>query len=196
MIDAHDAARRALAQPGFSAFQTVTLRALDDAEGLRTAALVYAADLACYPAPLQVSWPKLLYLCAGFPDGVRLYLGQSDGDWHPVGYSAWHPIEARLLAGPWPEIVPIAPRTRVTEDEDRGPAAAYLFNYSVLPTLVGSPLARMLMQTLAEDVKAIPVLAADTVSEHGRRAAARWGMKVRERRVIHGAPWELWARGG
>jgi hypothetical protein len=193
MIDARDAARRALAQPAFSAFQAVTLGPLDSAEALETAALVFAADLACYPAPLQVSWPKLLYLCAGFPGGVRLYLGQSEGDWHPVGYSAWHPIEPGLLAGPWPEVVPIAPRGG--HDDDRVPAAAYLFNYSVLPTLIGSPLARTLMQTLARAVNAIPVLAADTVSEDGRRAAARWGMKVRERRVIHGAPWELWARG-
>lgn len=150
---------------------------------------MFAADIACYPPALRVSWPKLLYLCAGFPEGVRLYLGEARGAWHPVGYSAWHPVDPQLLDTPWPDVVPILEHGRAVE-------GAYLFNYSVLPSLVGSPLARTLMSELSAEVQAIPTLVADTVSEHGRRAAARWGMALHARRWAHGEPWELWARRG
>ncbi len=186
MIEARLAAERTLAAPGFTAFRVVGLEPLTTSAALDRAALVYAADLACYPRPLQVSWAKLLYLCAGFPQGVRLYLGEFGGVWHPVGYAAWHPIAPGLLSSPWPAVVPISHLPT---------SAAYLYNYSVIPALVGSPTARSLMQALHREVEGIPVLVADTVSEHGRRAAIRWGMTLRERREREGAPWELWARG-
>lgn len=188
-MNASSLAAEALAAARFGQFRQVRLGPLVDAAGLQSAELVFAADIACYPPTLRVTWPKLLYLCAGFPEGVRLYLGEAEGAWHPVGYSAWHPVDPALLDAGWPDIVPIL-------EHDGGARGAYLFNYSVIPSLVGSPLARTLMRELATDVAGIPTLVADTVSEHGRRAAARWGMSLHERRLVHGEPWELWARRG
>ena len=185
----HALADAACTQRGFERFRQVRLGPLVDANGLRDAELVFAADIACYPPALRVTWPKLVYLCAAFPKGVRLYLGESGGAWHPVGYSAWHPVRPTLLDEPWPDVV-----TVLEPGEDV--RAAYLFNYSVVPSLIGSPLARTVMCELAADIAGIPMLVADTVSEHGRRAAARWGMSLHTRRLVHGEPWELWARRG
>lgn len=189
MKSAESLAASALAQDRFDRFRQLRLGPLVDEAALRDAELVFAADIACYPPALRVTWPKLLYLCAGFPEGVRLYLGEAGGAWHPVGYSAWHPVDPALLDARWPDVVPILEHGRAVE-------GAYLFNYSVLPSLVGSPLARTLMSELSAEVQAIPTLVADTVSEHGRRAAARWGMALHARRWVHGEPWELWARRG
>lgn len=145
---------------------------------------VYAADLGCYPPPYQATREKIERLCAGFPSGVRLYRARVDGVWHIAGYSAWHPFDPALLDAPWPLHVPIT-----THRE-----SAYLFNYSVTPSWIGSELARDLMVTLDRDIRGRRVLAADTVSPDGVRAARRWGMKLHEARLVDGAPWELWAR--
>lgn len=168
----------------------VALDAVAAIGGVAAAAWVHAADVACYPAPLQATRARIDRLCAGFPAGVRLYIGWTDGAWRPVGYSAWHPIAPGLLddarAGRWPAEVPIEPTPT---------GAAYLFNYSVVPGLIGSPVARALMARLDAAVAPSPMRVADVVSDHGRRAAARWGMQPVVRRMIRGAPWELWARG-
>lgn len=145
---------------------------------------VHAADVACYPQAYEVTLTKVEALCERFAQGVTLYRGRSLGRWYPVGYSAWHPFDPALLDRPWPENVPIDPDA----------AAAYLFNYSVIPSLIGSPLARDLMRHLDAQVRGFTVLAADTVSPDGVRAARRWGMQLHEARRVRGAPWELWAR--
>ncbi|MSP55425.1 MAG: hypothetical protein EXR69_07475 [Myxococcales bacterium] len=152
---------------------------------------VLEADHACYPPAYRVSLVKVQALCDGFPEGVTLYRGRFGGGrlggtWHPLGYSAWHPFDPDLLERPWPTSVAILP----------GAPSAYLYNYSVIPAFIGSPIARELMTRLAEQIRGIPTLAADTVSIHGVRAAQRWGMRLHEARQVDGAPWELWARRG
>lgn len=148
------------------------------------AAAVLEADHACYAPPYQVTLPKVIALCDGFPEGVTLYRGRFRGEWYPLGYSAWHPFDPGLLDRPWPTTVLIQP----------GAATAYLFNYSVIPSFIASPLARELMTRLDEQIRGLRILAADTVSVHGTRAAQRWGMRLHEARRVDGAPWDLWAR--
>lgn len=145
---------------------------------------VWLADQRCYPAAYRASWGKILYLCAEFPEGVQLYEVRSATGWQPAGYAAWHPFDARHLVA-WPDILPI----------HRAGTGVYLFNYSVVPELIGSPLARALMQGIHAEVHAAAVLAAETVSDHGARAAARWGMHRLQTTEREGAPWTLWARG-
>ena len=170
----------------FEAFEAVRLAPLVDLASLQVAQDVFVADLACYPPSLRACWAKIAYLCAGFPEGVTLYRGLCEDAWHPVGYAAWHPFQVALLDHPWPAIVPI----------DRAGGGTYLFNYSVVPSLIGSPLAATLTRQLDGELPERTYLAADTVSEHGRRVARRWGMAPHERRIVDGASWELWVRRG
>ncbi len=145
---------------------------------------VYAADVACYPPAYRATRRRIDLLCQSFAEGVTLYRGRVAGSVAVLGYSAWHPFDVSLLGGPWPKEVPV----------DRGGEGAYVYNYSVVPACIGGSVARALMQRLDQQIAGSRILAADTVSEHGRRAARRWGMRLHEAREIDGAPWELWAR--
>lgn len=175
----------------YACVRELALDAVTAVNGEAAAALVYAADVACYPPPLRATRASVDALCAAFPEGVRLYLGWDGHRWRPVGYRAWHPIDPAWIGrmrrdAAWPSPVPVAPvRT----------GAAYLYNYSVVPELIGTPVARALMSGLATAVADQPALVADVVSDHGRRAARRWGLEPALRRTIRGAPWELWVRG-
>ncbi len=174
-------------EPPFDAFEVLDL--FGTADPRVTAEQVCAADHASYDAPLRASLAKIERLCSAFPEGVRLCVGRADGIWQPVGYTAWHPIARQTLddVGCWPASVPV---------DRAGRQVAYLFNFSVIPSLIGSDIARRMMSELDEAVRGFPVLVADVVSAHGRRAAARWGMELRANHVRNGHPWELWVSGG
>jgi hypothetical protein len=171
------------APPTFDAFEVLGLVGTEDRRA--TAEQVCAADHACYDAPLRAPPAKIDKLCSAFPEGVRLCVGRRNGVWHPVGYTAWHPIAPQCLddLASWPANVPV---------DRTGLEVAYLFNFSVVPALIGSEVARTLMRELDASVRGFPVLAADVVSAHGRRAAARWGMELRASHFRNGHPWELW----
>ena len=170
-------------EPPFDAFEVLDLSGTADPRV--TAEQVCAADHASYDAPLRASLAKIERLCSAFPEGVRLCVGRAEGIWHPVGYTAWHPIARHLLDDltTWPANVPV---------DREGAEVAYLFNFSVAPVLLGSDVARRLMQELNEAVRGFPVMAADVVSAHGRRAATRWGMEPRASQLRNGQAWELW----
>jgi hypothetical protein len=173
--------------PPFEAFELLGLAEGTDRRA--TTEQVCAADHASYDEPLRASPEKISRLCKAFPEGVRLCVGRADGIWHPVGYTAWHPIARQTLddVGGWPANVPV---------DRAGRDVAYLFNFSVVPSLIGSDIARRMMSELDEAVRGFPVLVADVVSAHGRRAAARWGMELRANHLRNGHPWELWVSGG
>lgn len=170
----------------FEAFEVRGLTATTDRRA--TAEQVCAADHASYEAPLRAAPEKIDRLCSTFPEGVQVCFGRTGSVWHPIGYTAWHPIARQTLenvAG-WPANVPV---------DRAGRDVAYLFNFSVAPSLIGSDIARRMMSDLDEAVRGFPVLVADVVSPHGRRAAARWGMELRASHLRNGHPWELWVSG-
>ena len=170
----------------FEAFEVRGLTATTDRRA--TAEQVCAADHASYEAPLRATPEKIAHLCSAFPEGVQVCFGRTGSVWHPIGYTAWHPIARQTLenvAG-WPANVPV---------DRAGRDVAYLFNFSVAPSLIGSDIARRMMSELDEAVRGFAVLVADVVSPHGRRAAARWGMELRASHLRNGHPWELWVSG-
>jgi hypothetical protein len=144
----------------------------------------FAADLACYAVPgEQVSFDRLLDAMRAFPRGFRLWGARIAGAaWLPLGYTGVVPIAAETfarlergeasLAG-----APIAALAAV----EPGGSFLYLFNYSVVPRLRGTPMAARVVKALADDVARLPHrgLAALTVSRDGERVALRFGMEAR-----------------
>jgi hypothetical protein len=146
----------------------------------RTVLATYLADLASYPAPGdQVSFERLAYAMASFPHGFRTYWAELDDERWPVGYAAWHPMQARAFDD-------FVERPATLRDRRVVPAPlatdarpyVYLFNYSVAPAFRGTALSSALVKRLAADLEAVrPAgLAAIVVSDEGRAVAERFGL--------------------
>lgn len=151
----------------------------------------FLADLACYPEPVdQVDLARLLYVMDVFPRGFRLWGAETPAlGWVPVGYSGWYPIapvtfellEQRAaslrdrMVAPLPAVEP-------------GGSFLYVFNFSVVPALRGTPTAGRLVRGLAEDLSATPHrgLAAITVSPEGARVVERFGMRRTGTLIVDG----------
>ena len=157
----------------------------------RFAVGLFAADLACYPTPVdQVDFENLAFAASRFPAGFRLYLARTAA--HPalpVAYAAWHPMSEgsfRLLRDHAHVLVDrsLIPLTAAVPGE----ADVYLLNYSVVPGLYGSALSKTLIKQLAAEVHAAAPrsLTAITVSEHGSRVARRFGMTRRAPLTVEG----------
>ncbi len=153
-------------------------------EQLRHFTAVLLADWACYVAPADKVTPERLRQAMDtFPQGFRSWWIRSpDRDWLPVGYSGWYPVsketfslleQGALSAGRSVPAISLA---------EEG-ALLYLFNYSVLPPLRGSEVARRLVRGLADEVNALQPrgVAALTVSSDGARVAQRFGMRPKDR---------------
>jgi hypothetical protein len=146
----------------------------------------FVADLACYAEPAdQVSFDRLVEAMRVFPRGFRVWGARTCGaGWLPLGYTGVIPIAAATferfeqgaasLGGPAITALPAVPP---------GGSFLYLFNFSVVPGLRGTPLAARVIKAFAEDVRRMPHrgLAALTVSRDGERVAARFGMAARGR---------------
>lgn len=144
----------------------------------------FAADLASYDAPAdQVSFDRLLDAMRVFPRGFRLWGATIDGaGWTPLGYTGVIPIAAATFARFEAGSASLAgPPTAALPAVEPGGSFLYLFNYSVVPGLRGTPLAARVIKALAEDVARTPHLglAALTVSGDGERVARRFGMEAR-----------------
>ena len=146
----------------------------------------FVADLACFAAPAdQVSFDRLLDAMRTFPRGFRLWGAAIEGaGWLPLGYTGVIPIAAetfeRFERG---EASLAGPPTRALSAVEPGGSFLYLFNFSVVPRLRGTPLAARVVKGLASDVARTPHrgLAALTVSPEGERVAERFGMEARGR---------------
>lgn len=146
----------------------------------------FVADLACYAEPHdQVRFDRLLDAMRAYPQGFRLWGASIAGaGWLPLGYTGLCPIAAETflrleqgqasLAGP--------PITALPAVEPGG-SFLYVFNFSVVPGLRGTPLAARVVKALADDVRRTPHLglAALTVSRDGERVVERFGMEPRGR---------------
>lgn len=157
----------------------------------RFAVGLFAADLACYPVPVdQVDFANLAFAASRFPRGFRLYLARTARHAAlPVGYAAWHPMAVgsfRLLRDHADTLVDrsVIPLTEAAP----GAADLYLFNYSVVPGLYGSAVSRALVKRYAAEVGAVGArsLTAITVSPHGSRVATRFGMTRRAPLTVEG----------
>lgn len=146
----------------------------------------FVADLACYAEPRdQVSFARLLDAMRAFPRGFRLWGARIAGaEWLPLGYTGVVPIaaetferlergEASLAGSPIAALPAVEP----------GGSFLYLFNFSVVPKLRGTPLSARVVKALAGDVARTPYrgLAALTVSREGERVVERFGMEARGR---------------
>ncbi|MEZ4471397.1 MAG: hypothetical protein R3F60_11475 [bacterium] len=156
----------------------------------RFAVGLFAADLACYPVPVdQVDFANLAFAASRFPRGFRLYLARTARHAAlPVGYAAWHPMAVgsfRLLRDHADTLVD---RSVIPLTEAVWGADLYLFNYSVVPGLYGSAVSRALVKRYAAEVGAVGArtLTAITVSPHGSRVAARFGMTRRAPLTVEG----------
>lgn len=144
----------------------------------------FAADLACYAAPVdQVKFDRLVDAMRTFPRGFRLWGAEVAGSgWLPLGYTGVIPIAAetfeRFERG---EASLAGPATRALSAVEPGGSFLYLFNFSVVPGLRGSRMAARVVKALADDVRRTPHLglAALTVSRDGERVAERFGMEPR-----------------
>lgn len=148
---------------------------LGDPAFRRLVVAAWVADLAAYGTPDdQVDLVRLLYVMDTFPAGFRVWFW---GDL-PVGYTGWYPIAPHtvdlLVAHPEQvehrgQVVPVRAHT--------GPI--YVFNYSIAAPLRRTRASRLLMRTLADELRAArpTQLAAITVSPEGTRCAERFGMR-------------------
>lgn len=148
---------------------------LGDPAFRRLVVAAWVADLAAYGTPDdQVDLARLLYVMDTFPAGFRVWFW---GDL-PVGYTGWYPIAPHtvdlLVAHPEQvehrgQIVPVRART----------GTIYVFNYSIAAPLRGTSASRLLMRTLADELRAArpTQLVAITVSPEGTRCAERFGMR-------------------
>ena len=146
----------------------------------------FVADLACYAAPGdQVSFERLLDAMRAFPRGFRVWGAAIEGaGWLPLGYTGVIPIAAatfeRFERG---EASLAGPAIRALSAVEPGGSFLYLFNFSVVPGLRGTPMAARVLEALADDVRGTPHrgLAALTVSRDGERVVERFGMEPRRR---------------
>lgn len=154
-----------------------------DALWRRWVLATFAADLACYPAPVdQVSFCRLARAMHLFPKGFSLYFGRdASGQGTPLGYCGWLPIWPATFAQFHDHPAALADRA-IAPAPLRSNHAPYLyiFNYSVPAQLRGTPLSRALVQHMVAGVAACQPagLATIAVSADGRRIAERWGMQV------------------
>jgi hypothetical protein len=141
---------------------------------------IFLADLVSYPKPVdQVTFDHLALVMQKFPEGFTLWFLRGKHGWWPAGYSAWVPVHKtqfdQFLNTPHHLkdrlVSPIA--GKVTHPW------VYLFNYSVAPSVKGSPLSRALMMDYSAKLLSLKAkgFAAVTVSEDGARIAKRFGMK-------------------
>lgn len=138
------------------------------------------ADWACYPDPgHRVSEPRLASVIAAYPAGFRIEFANHRGHWYPVGYTGFFPITDaqfdRLLTTPG--------SLRHRDAIEPAPNAAaspplYLFNYSIIASLRGTPASGAMLAALAQAVAttAHRGLVAAVVSEAGARVARGLGM--------------------
>ena len=118
-----------------------------------------------------------------FPRGFRVWGARVDGsEWLPLGYTGICPIAADTferfergamsLDGPSFATLPAI---------EPGGSFLYLFNFSVVPGLRGTPLSARVVKALVADVAHTPHrgLAAITVSGDGQRIVERFGMQPR-----------------
>jgi hypothetical protein len=148
------------------------------------AAAVLAADWQCYPDSAdRADKARLQRTLAGFPHGFRLW-GKpgADGALTPLGYTGWHPIPREIF-----ELLLTLPARAaayglelpVTALRADGENYLYLFNYSIAPILIGTSAPGRMMRSYAADLAAVRPkgMAAITVSAHGARIAARFGLQ-------------------
>lgn len=155
------------------------------------------ADWASYEAPVdRAEFPRLAFVANRFPAGFRVWFAGRAGEWLPVGYTGWYPIEEyafdRLFRG-----TP-ALRDRMFVPLTSAPASGgflYLFNYSAARPFRKSRLTRELLTSYASDVEAQRArgLSAITVSPDGVRVASRFGLAKTGEFEIDGAVEYLYA---
>lgn len=149
------------------------------------------ADWASYQTDAdRVDVARLHYVFHAFPVGFRVWSVLLEHAWVPVGYTAWYPVSPHtftLLEAPSDSLVD---RGAILPCRGLPSPFLYLFNYSVTPQLIGSPLARDLVHRYAADITAQDPagLGAITVSDHGVRVATRFGLTERFTAVIGGDP--------
>lgn len=151
----------------------------------------FLADLACYPEPVdQVGFERLAYVVHVFPRGFRLWGCEVPGiGWLPVGYSGWYPIAATSFELLEQKASSLRDRMVVPLPEvEPGGSFVYVFNFSIVPELRGTPASKRLVRALADDLAAAQPrgLAAITVSPEGARVVERFGMKRTGTLVIGG----------
>ncbi|NUN12157.1 MAG: hypothetical protein HUU55_00820 [Myxococcales bacterium] len=151
-------------EPSFSRFVTATL----------------AADWASYPNESdQVDVMRLSRVLSYYPTGFCTYFTEIDEVSLPVGYYGFYPVSntlhEQLTQGHVPTVVRQTLFPYVGQPHT---GLYYVFNYSVAPAFVGTPLTRRLLSDLDAALKRVsPVaLCAMTVSAGGERVARRFGM--------------------
>jgi hypothetical protein len=161
-----------------------------DARWRGLVAATFAADLACYAEPRdQVSFDRLLDAMRIYPRGFRLWGARASGaGWLPLGYTGVIPIAEATFARFEEGTASLggAAITALPAVEPSG-SFLYLFNFSVVPGLRGTPPAARVVKAFADDVQRTPHrgLAALTVSRDGERVVERFGMEARGRVGAH-----------
>ena len=151
----------------------------------------FLADLACYPEPVdQVDLARLLYVMSVFPRGFRLWGAETpELGWVPVGYSGWYPIAPATFELLEQKAASLRDRmvAPLPAEEPAG-SFVYVFNFSIVRALRGTPASRRLVQGLAEDLAGVRQLglAAITVSPEGTRVVERLGMRRTGTMVVEG----------
>lgn len=149
---------------------------------------LYGADITHYAPAFQVSYDRLLLTVGRFPQGFTLWMGRNAKGWWPIGYSGWHPISRwvfECIEGD-PARADLGILLPSPQSED---SLIYLFNYSVHPSLLHSPISRALLAQLAQQrPPGVPCCAA-TVSEAGEGVARRFGMEEGGYFIKNGQRW-------
>lgn len=164
---AHDASPLgALAEPRWRAFL----------------AAAFFADWACYTTEVdRVDFTRLAFVMSRFAAGFRVFWSDVGGRYLPVGYTGWYPIER----GAYERLVrcdpPLVDRMVVplgSVPAERPARFLYLFNYSIVPQLRGTPAGKALVTRYVRDVHDADAagLAAIAVSNDGVRVATRFGL--------------------
>ncbi len=156
---------------------------------------VLAADWLTYASPDErVAFGQLCFTLDRFPSGFRVWFARLEGSVVPVGYSAWHPIDAATWRRfethdpPWHDRALVS-LTRAQEGD-----YLYLFNYSVLAPWRRGEGSRALLRGLAQDVAKVSPrgMVAITVSDDGSRVARRFGLARRGEITVGASREEVW----
>lgn len=200
-----------LAGLNVAAFRIAALPAEASPADARTfAQALLVADWACYRPPLftaaaRVEPERLRQVVAAFSSGFRLLMApdlKGEG-WIPVGYTGWHPVEQavfeRLLTAPETlqgrgaiRPVPVGP--------EGAPRLAYLFNISLVESLQGKGLGRVLLAELERDWDAFwdkgtpRGLALVAVGAEPEKLAGRWGLSKRDPLIHDGESEPVYGR--
>ncbi len=143
---------------------------------------IFLADWACYTKPEdRADFARMLSVTAAFPKGFRLYFcALSDGTQLPVGYTGWYPISENIFNVLEKNPAQITHRGFMVplKETSKDGNYIYLFNYSIVPQLIGSEHSKTLIRDFAASIGATPQkgISAVTVSAHGIKVAEKFGM--------------------